>query len=92
MARKKRLSKRKASPNKKRSAAQEGEPFEISAQLRLALDRLPKPARAIFDRVREFKRAHPHLFDVMTRDVDSERYREFERHLERVQERKRRGS
>lgn len=55
-----------------------------------ALDGLPRPARRTLGRnIDAFKRHYPELYDVMFKDVDSEHYREFERHLERAQQRQR---
>lgn len=89
MAQKKRSPKRKSSPKKKRSEHRNGEPTEITRAMRSALGGAPKPARAILKRMDKFKRRHPDIYEVMTRDVDSPRYRAFELHLEQEQERKR---
>lgn len=90
MAQKKRLSKRKASPKKKRSGNQDGEPLQLTLALRKALAGLPKPARAVFERADEFRRLYPELYELITRDVDSPDYRRrVERRIERVQKQKR---
>ena len=91
MARKKRLPKRKASPKKKRSDDQNCEPLAITSAIHSALEGLPRPARAIAARVDDFGRAHPKIYEIITRDVDSPYYREkFERHIEREQAKRRR--
>lgn len=86
MAQKKRTPKRKASPKKKRSNTQDGEPLELTEAMRKALAGLPKPARAVLDRVGAFKRKYPKLYEIITRDIDSPDYRRFERDLELKQE------
>lgn len=90
MAQKKRTPKRKASPKKKRSTNQDGEPVQLTLEMQKALAGLPKPARGVFDRIAEFKRLYPKWYELITRDVDSPYYRsQVERRIERVQKQKR---
>lgn len=87
MAQKKRSSKKRSTVKSKRADQQ------AVRQLLSALEGLPRPARAVLSKnINGFRRSYPKLYDVMFKDVDSEHYREFERHLERMQERKRRDA
>lgn len=102
MAQKKRSSARKSSPKRKRFALRQisenpQQSLELSntvQELAKALQALPLPARAIFDQqinsLDKFKRQYPRLYDVMFKNIDSKRYREFEQHLERAQVARRR--
>lgn len=95
MAQKKRPAITKASPKKKRFAKRQESPqqtlplSDTVQQLAKALDALPAPARAVFDNIENFKRRYPRLYEVMFRNVDTKHYREFERHLEQLQQQKR---
>lgn len=95
MAQKKRSSKRKVSPKQKRFAKRQEtrqQPLPLSdtvQQLAQVLDSLPAPARAVFDNAERFKRRYPRLYEVMFRDVNSKRYRDVERDIERWQKDKR---
>jgi len=90
MAQKRRSSKRKAPPKKKRFDAQNNKPLELDRAMREALAGIAKPARAVLDRIDAFKREHPKLYEIITRDVDSADYRRrVERRIERVQARTR---
>ena len=68
-------------------------PDDTVTAIAKALAALPKPARAIvgahIDDLDKFRRRYPRLYEVMFKNVDSEHYREFERQLERAQQRER---
>ena len=80
-------------PAKRKSSAKNDPPDATILEITEALKSLPLPARAIvsqhINELDKFRRRYPRLYDFMFKNVDSRRYREFERHLERVQDQKR---
>jgi hypothetical protein len=86
MAQKKRSSSKKRPTGEQKSATVD--------EITRALNALPLPARAIVNEhikdLDTFRRRYPGLYEVMFKNIgDSKRYREFERDLERAQERRR---
>lgn len=79
---------------KKRSSKRPRKQPEFNVtQITKALSALPLPARAIvrerIDDIDRFRQQYPDLYELMFKNVDCERYREFEREIERAQRQKR---